>query len=736
MDPIALPIALASPAAPHGAASSEHLVVTFIAQVALMLLVGRLMGELAHRVGQPAVVGQLLAGIVLGPSVLGAFWPAAHQLVFPDVPEQKRMLDAMSQFGVLMLLLMAGMETDLGLVGRMRRTALFSSLAGILFPFGAGLALGLRLPAAVLPDPAARIATAAFLAVCLSVSSLKIVAMVIMEVQYTRRNIGQMILATAVVDDTIGWILVGMISGFVSQGTLSVTSLSVMIAGTAAFLGLSLTVGRRAVAYVIRWTNDHFRIEFPVITAILVLMCAMALTTQAIGVHTTLGAFVAGILVGRSPILTRHIQEELQTPIVALFAPIFFAVAGLSIDLRILREGRLLELAMLFVVIASAGKLAGGFLGGRVGSLSNREALALAIGMNARGSTEVIVATIGLGLGVFSRDIFTLVVITAIVTTVAAPPLLRWALRRVPPSGEEKERLDREAAEAKEFVPNVERILVVTDDSPDGKMASTLAGLFAGSRQVMSTVLSLGSRPSDGGGAGDSQSAERVKRSAEVGSRVSETEGEKAAVLTEQVGDEDPATAVLREAEKGFEMLFLGTASPAGAGTSAPFSHATERIVTEFRGTAAIVLSQEGVQEFTPSALNILVATTGTDYAHRAVEVAVAIAKGAGRAVTVLHVARPPQGLRSWRLRGEVHRTARALLLDIAELARREGVPFRSILRIRRDADAEIVRQLESGKHNLLVVGVKVRQGDGLFFGDTVRSILAAIRCPVLLVKS
>src|SRR5260370_7733779 len=141
---------------------SDSTATIFVAEVLLMLLVGRLLGELLQRLGQPAVLGQLLAGILLGPTVLGNLWPEAHQVIFPNTAEQKKMIDAISQLGILMLLLIAGMETDFAIVKRMRRTALFSSLSGIVFPFACGLFLGDMLPHSFLPYPETRPLTALF----------------------------------------------------------------------------------------------------------------------------------------------------------------------------------------------------------------------------------------------------------------------------------------------------------------------------------------------------------------------------------------------------------------------------------------------------------------------------------------------------------------------------------------------------------------------------------------------
>src|SRR5690606_250074 len=264
------------------------------------------------------------------------------------------------------------------------------------------------------------------------------------------------------------------------------------VAGTAAFLLVSLTLGRRLVFALIRWTNDSFVSEVPVISMILVVMGGMALITHLIGVHTVLGAFVAGVLVGQSPILTRQIDEQLRGLITALFAPVFFGAAGLSADLSILGDPRLLALTGGLIAIASLGKFTGAFVGGGLGGLSGRESLALACGMNARGSTEVIVATCGLSMGGLGQDLFTRIVAMAIITTMAMPPMLRWALARLPLRRDERERLEREASDARDFLPNAERILLTVDESATGKFAARLAGSLAGARGLPVTVLHVG----------------------------------------------------------------------------------------------------------------------------------------------------------------------------------------------------------------------------------------------------
>ena len=769
------PLLAAAPAAHVG----ERSTAVFLGQVLLLLLVGRLLGEAMQRLRQPAVMGQLLAGVLLGPSVLGALWPGGQHALFPADPEQKKMLDAVSQLGVLMLLLLTGMETDLKLVKRVGRTAACASLGGVIFPFLCGFVLGECLPASMLPDAARRLPTSLFLATALSISSIKIVAAVLREVNFLKRDLGQVIVAAAILDDTLGWIIVALIGGVAAQGTVQLTPLLTSVLGTVAFLGISFTVGRRWVARLIRWTNDHFVIEMPVISAILVLMLGLALFTNFIGVHTVLGAFVAGILVGQSPILTKHIEEELRGLIVALFMPVFFGVAGLSIDLTVLRSPRLLGLALGFIAIASFGKLVGCYFGGRLGRLGPRESTALAIGMNARGSTEIIVASIGLAMGVLNRELFTLIVLMAITTTLVTPPLLRWALARVPVSDDEKERMQTEAAEARGFVPQLERLLVAADDSPDGQLAARLGGLFVGTRQLTATVLNLAGAEGAANGAAPDASLTRVQHAAREATRTvralhraahtsaktqkgtvsalvaaAERDGipetlftaeelVSAATVTPPPGGA-PDQAVLAEAENGYDMLFLGLTRAATVSSvdghsraASPLSERVEAIVRESRRPVAVVLARPplaSAPDAPPVPLNILLPTGGSDQSLASAEVAVAIAKGSGARLTALHVSRPPTENDLLRYPHEVRVAGRTLVRELQALGSRQGVEITVRVLARPVQEAAILHQIEHGGHNLVVLGVKVRQGERLSFGQSVGVLLEQIPCSVVLI--
>src|SRR5438876_4118102 len=233
---------LALSTAPSLAAEkSDASEVVFLAQLITLMLVGRLLGEIMNRIGQPSVMGMLLGGIMLGPSVLGGLWPDLQHAVFPRTAEQKAMLDGIAQFGILLLLLLTGMETDLKLVRTVGKAALSISVTGVAVPFICGFALGQFMPESLLPHAEQRLLTSLFLSTALSISSIKIVAAVVREMGFTRRNLGQIIVASAICEDSVGWVIIAITLSLAEAGTINLMSVTWSVLGTAAFLIVSLT---------------------------------------------------------------------------------------------------------------------------------------------------------------------------------------------------------------------------------------------------------------------------------------------------------------------------------------------------------------------------------------------------------------------------------------------------------------------------------------------------------------
>ena len=719
----------------------------FLGQIVALVVCGRLVGELMERIRQPAVMGQLIGGMLLGPSVFGAFFPHWQQALFPNTPGQKAMLDAVAQLGILLLLLLTGMETDLSVIRNCRRTAFTVSIAGIAIPFACGVTLGLWLPDSVLPDPDKRFITSLFLGTALSISSVKIVALLVRELGFLRRTVGQVIVASAIIDDTVGWIIMSVTFGLVLHGGIDMMSVTRSVLGTGLFLLLSFTIGRPIVFFLIRWTNDRFESELPVITLVIAITGSMALITDAIGVHTVLGAFVAGILVGQSPILTRHIDEQLRGLIAALFMPVFFGTAGLSANLRALTSMELFWLTIVLIIIASIGKFSGAVLGGRIGGLTFAESLAVGSGMNARGSTEVIIASLGLSMGALSQDLFTAIVTMAVVTTMVMPPMLRWSVARLPLRADERERLEREDLETRGFVAHVERLLVAVDSSCSGQLASHLVGLLAGVRRIPTTALQFDNTAG--------QALPRTEERAEKTAALLTEAAESGVDALDPPGGPDPPkhnvdltmhiadptateAAIAAEARKGYGLLFIGR-EPASVGNQ--FVDQITRSAISFAGPIAIAIARGEHRESRNDPLNILVPVTGTPISRQGAELAVALARGSRGRVTALHVAGPssrerPRWEAQWGTALATDNSADATIQDVVDLGKAYGVKVKGTIRSRRTAENAIMREIRSGHYDLLVMGVSPRPGDQLFFGEVPADLLERAPCSLVFVAS
>jgi Kef-type K+ transport system membrane component KefB/nucleotide-binding universal stress UspA family protein len=720
----------------NGLGGSDEVILAV--QVMLLLFVGRGLGELMQRAGQPAVIGNLLAGLILGPSLFGWVWPQAHHLIFPSDPKIKSLITGISDMGVMMLLLLTGMETDLKLVRKVGFPAIAVTTTGVAVPFACGFAAAWFMPDSILPTQGTRLVAALFLGTALSISSIKIVAMVVREMNFMRRNLGQIIVASAIMEDTTGWVIVSITLGIAGAGGFALGGLAKTVIGTAVFLALSYTIGRKLVFWLIRWVNDTFVSEYAVVTAILIVMLLMALITQAIGVNTVLGAFVAGVLVGESPILSQQIQDELRGFITAFMMPIFFGMSGLSADLTILKDPHLALLTAGLVAIASIGKFAGAFGGGLASGLSMSESTALGCAMNARGSTEVIVASIGLAMGALTQNLYTMIVTMAVLTTMAMPPMLRWSLRRLPMRKDEKDRLEKEDIDARGFVSRFERLLVTADESASGAFATKLAGFIAGQRGMPVTVVQLeNDRPK-------SKSAEG-KQDVPLKAVATDSAKEGHRAAEEEQGEDKPekvevsarvemksSDALKKEGEKGYDMLFLGLGHMHEK--DGGFSRAVDKAVKDFTGSLALVIAGDDPAILDSKAFNILVPVNGTDASRNGAEVAFALSSPKSSNVTALHVGERAAG--GGTRRGQ-RRNEKAVLDDTVKLARRYGHDrIRTSVHTEAAPEEAILAEARSMGVNLIVIGASRRVGEHLFLGQTVARTLKDWKGAIVLVVS
>jgi Kef-type K+ transport system membrane component KefB len=470
----------------------EHELLLFWIQLVLLLAAARGLGALAQRFSQPRVVGELSAGVLLGPSVFGRLFPDLASWVFPGDGVQSALLLAVAWLGITLLLVVTGFETDLGLLRRLGGPAVSLSAGSLIVPLVLGFGTGWIMPEALWGAEANRLGFSLFIGVALSISALPVIAKIMVEMDLMRRNVGQLTIAAAMANDLIGWMLLGVVVGIFTAGTVDVTGLTITIASVVAFLVLGLTVGQKIADQVLRQARASGGFGSALAATLLVVFVLGAIT-QGLGVEAVLGALIGGVILGRSRYQRQDVKRSIEVLSNAVFAPIFFATAGLYVDLAVLLEPTAILWAVIVLAVAAVAKLLGSFLGGRIAGMSSMESLAAGIGLNARGAMEIVLATIGLSLGALNDTSYAIIVLLAVATSMAAPPLLRPALRRVRPAEEEAQRLEQEEMLAKAVIADAQSALLPTRGGLNSVLAAkVLDALLQPSAHV--TILSVRER--------------------------------------------------------------------------------------------------------------------------------------------------------------------------------------------------------------------------------------------------
>jgi Kef-type K+ transport system membrane component KefB len=422
------------------AALGGHALLVFLIAVATLLLLAHLLARLAESVRLPAVVGELVTGVVLGPSLLGHLLPGPAHWVFPPTAEQMHLLDGVGQIGVLLLVGFTGTHLDVAMVRRRKATAAKISLGGLLLPLALGVLVGYRLGGRLGGhDGGNRLVFAGFLGVAMCVTAIPVIAKTLSDMRLLHRDIGQMTLAAGTIDDAVGWFLLSVVSTAATAG-LTTEHVATAVGCLSGFVVLAVFAGRPLVRRAMRLADRGEGSGSSIVTAVVVVL-AGAVITQALGMEPVFGAFVAGILVGLPGAADQVKLAAMRTVVLSVLAPLFLATAGLRMDLTALADPEVALAAVVVLAVAVLGKFAGAYAGARLSRLSRWEGLAIGAGMNSRGVVEVVVAMTGLRLGVLNPATYTIVVLVAIVTSTMAPPLLRFACARITQSEDERLRM-------------------------------------------------------------------------------------------------------------------------------------------------------------------------------------------------------------------------------------------------------------------------------------------------------
>ena len=400
----------------------------FVLQLFVVLLVARLLGEIAERAGFAPVVGELLTGVVLGPSLLGWTAPEVFAVLFPAGVDDAIALDAIGQLGLLLLLVLAGLETDLDLIRQRVSETTIVAAGSILVPFLSGFAFGWVVPATYLVRPDQRLLFALFLGTALSISAVPVVARILVDLGVIASNPAQVLLAAALVNDTVGWLLLSLVAGAARYGSVDLRAGAIAVAVLTGFLLFAFTVGQWLIDAVYARTQPGPPIGQ--LSTLILLALGAAVLAEGFGIEAFLGAFLTGLLVGQAGHLDVTVIRSFETLTLGVLAPVFFATAGLQADLTALTDPAVGALAVITLTVAVGGKFLGTAMGALLVGYGRRDAVGMGAGLNARGALELVVASVGLSLNVLTEAMYAVIVLVAIVTTVVAAPLLRWTFVR------------------------------------------------------------------------------------------------------------------------------------------------------------------------------------------------------------------------------------------------------------------------------------------------------------------
>jgi Kef-type K+ transport system membrane component KefB/nucleotide-binding universal stress UspA family protein len=706
-----------------------HAVFLLLVQRAVLLIVARLGAEAAKRVGLPAVVGELGAGIVLGPTVFGHYAPALFAAMFPHETAQFNLLEVVGTLGMVMLLLLTGLETDLRLLKNLGRAALIASATGMALPFATGFILGTVTPASYLAQPDHRILFSLFLATAMSISAMPVIAKILMDLDLTKRNIGLVILSAGVVDDTVGWLILSLIAGAASSGTVHVGGFFTTLILTALFLAGAGLVLWPLLRVAMAVADRYFQTHDADLVVIMVSTFLCAALTEKIGIHAVFGAFICGTVIRQVPRVKKETIHKLESFTFAILSPIFFGIVGLKVNLWLLGGGGGKMLAIVLTV-ACVGKLVGCTIGGIWGGMRFWEAVAIAIAMNARGAMELVLATIGLSLGILNQQMFSIIVMVAIVTSFMAPLGLRLAMRLVRMTDDEAKRINAEQFKGA-FDPARVRILVPTAGGPNAVGAARLAFGLA-KRSENEIVLLYIDAVSSGW-----QRFKRLfqrRRGGEAGQGLDEhlktvtglADGARPPAVR-QVASRDVAASIVDEATKGYDMILVG-ASQRGPTLGGPV---LEDVIEAAPCHVAIIRETAQVPQYK----SLIVPIDGSLASRVAVEFAVRYAEVAGSHVTLAVTEEQRPQVAAYAAYADY---ASAVMTEAApevaadeELARISTVFKASdlkpeVLRLAYDpSSSALAEEAANGKYDLVVLGAENRAVQHrLFFGyDTERLI-------------
>lgn len=401
----------------------HHEVINILVALGIMLLVGRMFGEFFRKLRMPLVVGEIIAGILLGPSLLGKFYPQLNEMIFTTKGNVGMVLNGISTVSVVMLLFVAGIEVELSLIRQQGKPAFKTSFVGLLVPLVLGFLTGYYYSDLLGgSNNQSKVVFALFIGTAMAITALPVIARTLMDMNLFKTKIGMTIITAAMFDDLTGWLLFSVILGMMQKGA-DFTALMLTIGLTLTFALTVLTLGRFLINRSLPWAQKNLSWPGGVLSFSLGIAFLGAAFTEKIGIHAIFGAFIVGIAFGDSVHLSEKTREIIQQFVTNIFAPLFFVSIGFKIDF--IRNFEL-QTTLIVLLLAIVSKVVGAGTGALWGRMSWRESLAIGFGMNARGAMEIVLGLLALQAGLINEPLFVALVVMAILTSILAGPMMQF----------------------------------------------------------------------------------------------------------------------------------------------------------------------------------------------------------------------------------------------------------------------------------------------------------------------
>lgn len=695
-------------------------------QILFLLVSARVLGEVALKLKQPAVIGEILAGVLLGPSLLGnieIISPFVDLYRYPSV-----MLEVISLIGALMLLFITGYEIDLGLIKHHSKSASSTALGGLLIPLIGGYLISSVIPDKFLVNPSERFIFSLFIATAMSVSAIPVIAKVLIDLNLLRRDIGQITIAAGMIDDAVAWIILSFVLGLIQMGTITLSDSAYAVIKVLAFAVFGFLIGRILAKELLQFIQDKVESRYKSLTLIFSFIFLYSSIAQAIHLEAVFGAFIAGIVFSQISSVPKEAIIRIESITFGVFAPIFFASAGLKVDIKALLNPELALLALALIIVATLSKIFGVYAGARLlAKVDHWTALSFGAGLNARGAIQIIIATIGLSFNVISPEIFSIIILMAVITSIISPVMLKYTLEKVIPKESELKRLEHEEITKDLLIKSINRVLLPVRRRKDFEKKMIEAKIIqriASQKDITITLLNIAEESEKNDSLNFLDNLSRLFPDANLNKKV--------------VVSDNPLNSILEEAKKSYDLIVIG-ATERTSHSLKIFNPLVDELLRLSPCRSLVIQASSFKENWQPK--KILVPSNASLASKRAAELAFSLVSSEDEEVIILTVIETKKDVYNLDVEGNVRERQKSFamqsLLELKRLGESLGVKVNVFVEFGSDVENTILNKAIEFKADLVIVGTDVRPaGESLYIGPRVERILNNCICPVAVFNS